>query len=48
MCAAVDHTDQGEEKSGHQSVTEHLQYGTGAGGLVHHQDGEQHESAVTN
>ena len=44
--AAVDHTDQGEEQGRHQAVRQHLQDGTRAGCLIHHQDGEEHQAAV--
>ena len=46
MCAAVDHTDQGEEQGGHQAVGEHLHHGSRHGRLVQHQDGEQYQPAV--
>ena len=43
---SVYHTDKGEEQGCHQSVREHLQHGTRASCLVHHQDGEQHQAAM--
>ena len=46
MGTSVYHTDKGEEQGCHQSVREHLQNGTRASCLVHHQDGEEHEAAV--
>ena len=46
MGAAVDHTDKGKEEGGHQSVAQHLEHCTGAGGLVEHEDGEEHEATV--
>ena len=46
MGTAVNHTDKGKKQGGHQSVAEHLQYGTRGGRLVHHQDGEEYQSTV--
>ena len=46
MCTSVDHTDQGEEQGCHQTVGQHLQDSTRAGRRVHHQDGEEHQTAV--
>ena len=46
MSAAVYHTDKGKEQGSHQSVAEHLQDSTGTSCLVHHQDGEEYETAV--
>ena len=46
MRPSVDHADQREEKRRHQTVAQHLQHGARGGRLVHHQDGEEHQSAV--
>ena len=44
--AAVDHADQREEEGRHQAVAQHLEHGARTGRGVHHQNGEQHQSAV--
>ena len=46
MGTSVYHTDKGEEQGCHQSVREHLQNSTRASCLVHHQNGEQHQTAM--
>ena len=43
---SVNHTDEGKEEGRHQTVAQHLEHGTRAGRLVHHQDGEEHQAAV--
>ena len=40
VSAPVNHADEGKEQSRHQSVAQHLEYGAGAGCLVHHEDGQ--------
>ena len=42
----VDHTDDSEEEGCHQTVREHLQNGTRASSLGHHQQSEKHHTAV--
>ncbi len=39
-------TDEGKEEGRHQTVRQHLEHSTGHGRLTHHQQGEEHESAV--
>ena len=46
MRAAVDHADQREEERRHQAVAQHLQDSARTRRGIHHQDGEQHQSAV--
>ena len=46
MRTTVDHTDEGKEEGRHQTVREHLQDSTSARGLGHHQQGEEHQTAV--
>ena len=46
MCSTVNHTDKGEEESSHQSVRKHLKDGSRAGGLGHHQQCKEHQTAV--
>ena len=43
---AIDHTDEGKEEGRHQTVGKHLKDGACAGHLVHHQNGEEHKTAV--
>ena len=46
MGTSIDHTDEGEEECRHQTVREHLQDCTRTGCLGHHQQGEEHQTAV--
>ena len=46
MRTAIDHTDQREEESRHQTMGEHLHDSTGHRGCVEHQDCEEHQTAV--
>ena len=43
---SVNHTDEGKEEGGHQTVAQHLQDGTRAARAGHHQQGEEHQTAV--
>ena len=48
VCTTIDHTDEGKEEGRHQTMRKHLQDGTRARGLGHHQQGEEHQAAVGN
>ena len=47
MRTSINHTDEGKEKSGHQTVRKHLHHGSGHSRRVQHQYGEQNQTAVT-
>ena len=42
----VNHTDDSKEEGCHQTVGQHLDNGTGDGGLGYHAEGEEHHTAV--
>src|SRR5574344_3159798 len=42
----VNHTDNGEEEGGHQTVRQHLEDCTSSGCLGHHTESEEHHTTV--
>ena len=44
----INHTDNGEEEGGHQTVRQHLEDCTSSSSLGHHTESEEHHTTVRN